>query len=282
VSGLLDALDGSDPGHYGVAPVAGTFGYDGNPARAVSVVSAAPSVSYLGVAIVAAIDVVLDRAMTPYPAQYVVTCQGLGLAGGGALSPSPASAQIYGLLRQIQPQDGATAYPTRDLANPQSASGIQGSTIGVDTSAFSTGVGGGLITLGAFVVDSSGDYAADSGVTALLKRIYRRAMTIPGSFAHLPPDYGVGLANQVKQLGTSAVRNRLAARLQSQIALEPEVSRCRVYVYSDPVTPSIVRFSCYVKTKQGVSRGLQMPFNTISGQALPPVLGGASLQAVPG
>jgi hypothetical protein len=277
VSGVLDPADGADPAHYSVAVVAGTVGYDNNPARPVSPVSADVAIDYADVIQSGEIDVVLDRPMSPYPAQYTITVQGLATSGGLPMSPSPATLQFYGLLKQLVPASNDHALPTRDFANPQSAAGISGSTIGLSTSTFATGVGGGLVTLGSFVVDDSGDYAVEQGLSALLKRLYRRAMSKPGAFCHLPRDYGVGLADEVKKLGTASVRSRLAARMQSQFSLEPEVVKCQVQVYSDPVTPQITRFSAYVKTRQGVSRQLNMPFDTQTGQALPPTAGAQPL-----
>jgi hypothetical protein len=277
VSGVLDPYDGSDPTHYSVAAVAGTIGADNNPARAVSPVVAGTTVDYAGNVQSAQIDVTTDRPMSPYPAQYVVTIAGLATAGLVPMSPATQTFQFYGVLKQLVLNSSEHAVPTRDFANPQSLAGIQGSTIGASTAAVGTSMGGGLVTLGSFVVDDSGDYAVEQGMVALLKRIYRRAMTRTGSFAHLPKSYGVGLGDQVKQLGTAAVRNRLASSLQSQISLEPEVLQCAVQVYSDPIAPQITRFSCYVKTRQGVSRQLNIPFNTRTGQALPPSFGGQPL-----
>lgn len=274
VSGILDAGDGSDPDHYDVEVVAGTMGYDNNPVRPVAAVSANTTTDYAGVVQSSQIDVVVDRPMSPYPAQYTISVTGLVTASGGAMAPPTQVLQFYGVLKQLQQSSTNVAVPTRDFANPQSITSVQGSTIGASTSAFATSVGGGLVTLGAFVVDDSGDYAIEQGLAALLKRIYRRAMSVPGSFAHLPLSYGVGLGQQVKQLSTAAVRNRLASSLQTQILLEPEVSQASVTVYSDPKAPFITRFTAYVKTRQGVSRQLDMPFNTQTGQALPPTPGG--------
>jgi hypothetical protein len=274
VSGILDATDGADPDHYDVEVVPGTVGFDNNPVRPVSAVSAGTTVDYAGVVQSAQIDVVTDRPMSPYPAQYTVTVTGLATASGGAMAPATQTLQFYGVLKQLQQSSTNVAVPSRDFANPQSITSVQGSTIGASTSAFASSVAGGLVTLGAFVADDSGDYAIEQGLSALLKRIYRRAMSVPGAFAHLPLTYGVGLGQQVKQLSTAAVRNRLASSLQTQILLEPEVVQASVTVYSDPVTPVITRFTAYVKTRQGVSRQLDMPFNTQTGQALPPTPGG--------
>jgi hypothetical protein len=277
VSGVLDPADGADPSHYTVAAVAGTVGYDNNPVRTVTAVSAGTTVDYSDTIQSSEIDVVMDRPMSPYPAQYTITLSGLTTSGGVPMFPLTQSYTLYGVLKQLVVASSDQALPTRDFANPQSQSGIAGSTIGASTAAVATSVGGGLVTLGAFVVDDSGDYAVEQGIVALLKRLYRRAMSRPGAFAHLPLTYGVGLADKVKTLGTAAVRNQLAAALQSQFSLEPEVLKCAVQAYSDPVTPQITRFSAYVQTRQGVSRQLNMPFNTQTGQALPPTAGATPL-----
>jgi len=271
VSGLLDPADGADPVHYEVLPVAGTVGADNNPARAVAAVAAGTTVDYAGVVRSDQIDVVVDRPMSPYPAQYVVSISGLATVGGSPMAP--ASATVFGLLKELVPNAQDHALPTRDFANPQSLSGISGSTIGLSTRAWATAAGGGFVTLGSFVVDDSGDYAVEQGMAALLKRLYRRAMSVAGSFAHLPRDYGVGLGTQVKRLATASVRNELCAALQSQFSLEPEVAQCVVRVYTDPTTPAITRFSAYIKTRQGVARRMDMPFDTQTGQALPPSFG---------
>lgn len=211
LSTLLDAPDASDPSHYVFTPAAGTVGYDGTPARPVmpagiAYTSPAPAGFLLG----QCLDVTLDRAMTPYPALYSVAAT--GLLSTDMVSPLvvPSTATFYGLYRQLTQPSLASPTPSRDFANPQSALGA------------ASMPNPNFATLGVFGAGNDGDYAIDSGDVSYKKRVYRRMSTRKGGFIFLPPDYGVGLPYQVKQLATPSRRQEIAADIEQQIAQEPE------------------------------------------------------------
>ena len=252
-SGILDAYDASDPTHYVVTPLAGSQGYDGNPLRPVSTVQALISTQASN-----AIDVYLDRPMSPYPAQYVVFASNLATSSLSYTIGSSGSLQYYGVYRELVPQHEDVATSLRDLANPQTASAIQSQVLGSQVP---------VPALGVFNVDASGDYAFDSGIQSVKKRILRRGLTSPGAFAHLP-SYGVGLMDAVKKLGTPRVQSKLAANYQRQILLEPEVVSASVVVVPDPGAPNLVHFVIKVQTRLGTTFSMDHPLDVVAGISL--------------
>jgi hypothetical protein len=253
-SEIFDEYDASDAAHYGVTPVAGSSGWDGNPARPVSPVQVLVSTAQAN-----ALDVYLDRPMSPYPSRYVISYEGLASANLGVLLP-PGQFTVVGLYRRLQPQSEDVVLPTTDLANPQTVSAIQGSGVGAAL--------GPAAALGVFNVDDSGDYAFDAGVQTVKKRILRRGVTDKGAFAHLPATYGVGLLSACKTLGIPAKRNAYAADYASQIMQEPEVVSATVTAIQDPVTPSLVHFVITAKTRTGSTVAMDHPVDTIAGVSL--------------
>ena len=243
-SGILDRGDASDPSHYAIGVVTGSSGLDGSPTHPVTAVSAAlsttfPPGSYFG----CCVDVTTDRPMTPHPSVYSVTGTGLISVSNQPLDTTSATMQFQGAFKEIVPPDAGSAHPARDFANPQTLAALIGDSTGAPT-------GNPLSTaLGSFVVDPTGDYALDSGITALKKRIYRRLMTTPGAFVHLGEGYGVGVAAEGKKLGSAAVIGRVAAKAEAQIALEPEVAQVRVRALAD--NTGLVRFIILVRTRAG-------------------------------
>ncbi len=254
-SQVFDPYDASDPAHYSVAPVVTTTGWDGYAARPVSVVQAVLSTQAQN-----AVDVYLDRPLSPYPAQYVVSFSNLAtpnlafvLAGG--------SAQVFGVYRKLQPQHEDVVLPTSDLANPQTVSAVQASGLGSTLGPTNT-------VLGVYQVDGTGDYGFEAGVQSVKKRILRRGVTNTGAFAHLPPGYGVGLMEACKRLSIPSVRNRMAANYQSQILQEPEVVSASVTAVQDPSAPAIIHFLISVKTNIGTTLSFDHPVDTITGISL--------------
>ena len=116
--------------------------------------------------------------------------------------------------------------------------------------------------LGTIPVDGSGDYAFDSGLDQLKKRIFRRLVVRPGSFPAIP-QYGVGVLQFGKQLSTVGVRRRIADEAERQISSEPEVASCSVVAQTDPDNPSVTVFSIYVQTVTGLETTFSFPFKQV-------------------
>src|SRR5271157_1452320 len=220
-SGIFDLYDASDLVHYDVTANVLTTGWDGAVAHAVR-----PAQVVVATDAVNALDIVLDRPLSPYPAEYSVTVSNLASSGQQSVITS-ATFVLLGVYRKLQPQLPELLLPGADFANPQSAGAIQSAVLG-------SALGPGVQPLGVFRVDGSGDYAFDAGVSVVKKRILRRGLARKGAFAHLPASYGVGLADACKRLGKAAVRDRYAADYQAQILQEPEVVAARVTAIVDP------------------------------------------------
>jgi hypothetical protein len=236
LSTLLDAPDASNPTHYVFTPVANTFGYDGTPARpvmpaSIAYTSPAPTGFLLG----QCLDVTLDRAMTPYPAQYIVSVTGLESTDQVSALSLPATASFYGLYRQVVQPSLATPSPARDFANPQSAIGA------------ASMPNPNFATLGVFGPGDDGDYAIDSGDVSYKKRVYRRMSTRKGGFIFLPPDYGVGLPYQIKQLASPSRKQEISADLEQQITQEPETLQVKAQLQMP--LPGLVRVNLFARTR---------------------------------
>lgn len=260
-SGLYDPPDGSNPARYVLSTVAGTTGLDGTSVRpcyvAATVEAGSPSALTAdlppGVQFGAAIDLTLDRPMTPYPAQYLLTCNGLFSANlVDALNPSASSGQFPAVFKQLLAPSVDLPTPTRDIANPQSRVTAQGT-----VNPFNP------LHLGVFVTDDQHDYAADSGLISFRKRVYRRLVTNPGGFLHLGASYGVGIPRYGKKLATASVQQALAATVQTQIAQEPEVSAVGCTVFNDQNTPGLVRFNLRIRLKSGKTYAYSQPFSSM-------------------
>ena len=134
VSNLGDAYDGGSVSHYTLTANPST-GYDGQPARQVNVIVAAPSGLDPWGSPINGIDLTTDRPMSPFPAEYTVSCANLvdQATGTVPLSPSPQSIDPPGLLRHLQSGSATLASPNRDFLNPQTASSLAGSTAGADS-----------------------------------------------------------------------------------------------------------------------------------------------------
>lgn len=252
LSRLLDPYDASLPSHYVFAPDASTVGYDGQPPRPVMAVSADFALDADGVVVGSGtlVDVVLDRPMTPYPARYTALVSGL-LSDDFTLGLTSATAPYDAVFRTLTVPTLEIAAPTRDLANPQNRAALLDPVPDPNNP----------LNLGTFVVDDTGDYAFDEGLTSLKKRILRRLVTSPGRFAHLP-GYGVGIPDHGKRLAQAAVIAQLTTSAEAQIALEPEVAKVRVRAVLDAQHPGLVRFQVLVRTRAGGAQRFDVPFAT--------------------
>jgi hypothetical protein len=249
-SGLLDTADASQASLYTVTPNVSTTGYDGNPARACTAIQIAlattdiPNGSQYG----SVLDVTLDRPMSPYPATYNIAVQGI-YQWDLTQEVAPTTLTLYGVYRTLVRPTADLPTLSRDFANPSSLSGT-------------TGLAQNPAILGVFSVDSSGDYAIDSGLASFKKRVYRRLVTKPGGFLHLGNGYGVGVPQQAKKLARNSTIQKLATQAESQISLEPETQACQVTVAPDAVQPWLARFTILVKVKGGRGTKFSAAFPT--------------------
>jgi hypothetical protein len=242
LSGLGDPPDASQAALWSVQPVAGTVGYDGQPARAVSVVQVA--VAALPGLYGTMLNLTLDRSMSPYPAQYAVANAGnLYSADLSQLLAPGALGTAYGVLLELKPADVTAAAPARDMANPNTLSAAQASNISNP-----------LVTpLGSFGYADTGDYANESGDTAYQMRIFRRLFTRKNGFKFLP-GYGVGIPSYAKKLARPSRRAQMAADAEQQIKQEPETAQCTVTARLDPNRPALTRVGIYVVKKSGETK----------------------------
>lgn len=239
-SGILDPADASNAQLWDVEPVDGPVGYDGNPPRPVTAVVVSQPV-LPNVQFGAALDLTLDRPMTPFPSQYSVAT--LGSVYSSDLTQQLVAVNLGmtpAIFRVLNPQDPTVVAPGRDLANPQTAGGALGSTIAQPQVAI----------LGSFGYGADGDYAIDSKDTGLLKRLQRRLFTKKNGFLHLQ-DYGVDVMSYSKKLGRPSARQQLAADCEAQFSREPEVAQVNVLTYLDPLDNSLLRLAVYIKKKNG-------------------------------
>ncbi len=250
---LLTANDASNPERFSVTPVPGTFGMDELPTRPVRPVRV--EVAAVPLSFGAVLDVTVDRPFSPSPSQYILAANQLVSVTGNLLDPSAASVQFVGLYRAMRVQSTTAASPSRDMANPQTYSGLVNAGVNDPN----------LITqLGSFPIDATGDYAFDDGIAQIKKRIIRRLITRQGAFPSLP-DYGVGIPSYGKQLGSLAVRQKLAAEAQKQISSEPEVAEVAVNAVSDPANPSVTILRIRVRLNgSGGTTQFDVPFAPVA------------------
>jgi len=252
-TGILDENDGSIPTKYAIAVVPGTVGLDGNPVRPLMVSEVYVPGVLDGVAaedVGRFVDVISDRPMTPHPALYDVTCSDI-FAADLLSSVVSSTLTAQAVFKRIEPPSIATAIPSRDFANPMTRDAMFDPLPNPNDP----------LNLGTIVVDDTGDYAFDEGLTNLRKRILRRLITRKGAFAHLP-NYGVGVPDYGKRLAVAAVVADVAAQAEAQIGLEPDVARVKVRPILDPNTPGLVRFQVLVRPRTGAPQRFDVPFVT--------------------
>lgn len=250
LTGLLEVQDASRLEKWSVVADPSTVGISGDPARDVMVVLVTLATTDDGVAeedFGRFVDLTLDRPMTPFPAAYDLEWRDVFASDlGGSTSGTARFSAAYRLVEQPQAQ---VARPLRDFANPQVLAAARQATA-QPTDPYA---------LGTFQVADDGDYAFDEGIASLKKRIIRRLLTRKGAFAHLP-NYGVGIPDEAKRLGISAVLTKLSADAQAQIASEPDVAQARVQAILDRNNPGLVFFRVVVRPRVGAPLQFDVPF----------------------
>lgn len=255
---LFDRLhgpnDASNAERFQVVPDTDSVGRDGEPARPVRpvLIERADVAGSLG----AVLDVWLDRPLSPWPTWYRISSNQLvDAAGGGPLDPMASSREFQGLYRELREPTEVVATPSADVANPADSSatlpGVEALSDSVEA-----------LQLGALVVADDGDYAIDSGMAQLRKRVLRRLLTERGAFAALP-DYGLGLSRYIKRLNLAAVRQQLVSDARAQIGREPDVRSVEVSVESTS-DPSLLRIVLRVEAR-GVSAPLDLSLTVRTG-----------------
>lgn len=236
-TGVLGPNDASNAARYNIVPVAGTAENGADP-RNVRVIAA--TLAEVEGAGGSAIDITLDRPMSGYPAEYLVSVNQMVVAAtGGLLEAGFTSFSFLALEAYAPPHVREEQVPSRDIANPQTRAAALASLLPSDDQAF----------LGTIPVDERGDYAFDQGITNLRKRVLRRLVTGKGRFTHLP-EYGVGLLSQLKRLSLQGTRREIAADAEAQISREPEVEQVSVTVVNDPRVPSLLRLRVKVRASK--------------------------------
>lgn len=241
LTGLLEASDASKTEKWIVQADPATTGMDGEPARAVSVVRVELATEADGVAegdVGRFVNLVLDRPMTSFPAAYDLSFFEIYSADLGSMLSG--TARVFATHAYLEPPKVDAGKVSRDFANPQGAKAAA--------------------VLGTFVIADDGDYATDQGPESLKKRVLRRLMTRKGAFAHLP-NYGVGVPDEVKKLGTQAVLSRLRVDAEQQILEEPDVDQVRVGIFADSETPGLYRLRVAVRPKLGSPFAFEVPYS---------------------
>lgn len=253
ITGVLGANDAGDPLHYTITPVAGSVGYDGLPARTVTVlkVENVEDEGHAGTIL----DLTLDRALSPFPARYLVTVQNLVTLTLVVLTPSNASANFYGVKQPERDPTPEGILPSRDIAHPDTLSSA------LDPLPNATDP----LVLGTIPVDSSGDYATDEGIASMRKRIFRRLFALPNRFVHLGAGYGAGIQAFLKMISSPTVRQKVATAAEAQIGQEPDVAKVKVKIQFDRNRPDIARFVVLVKPTVGAPRRFDVPLVDLSG-----------------
>jgi hypothetical protein len=249
-SGLQDPSDASQPALWSFQPVADSpVGQDGTAPRPVgsaAVTQVAPN----------QVLVTLDRPLTPSPAQYVAVGSPLVRSADQSQSLSPAYAQqgFVGVFKKLVVPDLNTpsGVATRDIASPVDRASILAT--GAPNPSF-------VSQLGTPVLDDTGDYATDSGLVGLKKRILRRILFTPGATLHLGTNYGAGAVGYGKKLNKGSNRNALAAACESQIAQEPDVNQVSVQVLTTTI-PGLFTLQILVQSRYGKPFKLLAPVQT--------------------
>ena len=220
--------------------VAGTTGMDSSLVRPVSVTSIQLSnvVGNDG----RFIDVWLDRPMTPYPAAYTLTTNGLWSADKlNSITGSTAAQRVVAVFKQlvVPSLDGGTASTDLEpssLFNPDDP-----------------------LNLGHVGMDNTGDYLVNDGDSPYKTRILRRMISVPGGFLHLGNGYGVGVGQAGKKLSQSSVLAQMSTSAEKQINKEPETARATCRAVLDPSGKGLVRFVILARTKSGQATKFVVP-----------------------
>ena len=251
-SGLFDIEDASNKARYSLTPVPGSVGLDGTPAKPLGVVRVSLG-SHVGTYTGQVLLITTDRPMTPNPAQYVVTCNGLWSSDHTTqLDTSAASQRFNAVFKQVARPQTQTLSIRGDFANPQD---LDAATNGVTPNPT-------LMSLGTFVVDDTGDYAVETGLVGYKKRILRRILTVPGGYLHLGQGYGAGVRRYGKQLGSATKRAQLCAAVETQVGLEPETAKASVSIAPDNGNPGLFYLVVLARTKSGKTLKVIAPVNS--------------------
>lgn len=243
-TGILDPHDASNRARYAVTAVAGTSGADGLPSRQVTAVQV--TVAAVEESFGTMLDVTVDRPFSPFASQYRVSCNNLYTADGTPLAGF-TSALFYGVQRERIPAEQESAMPTRDLANPFTASALDG--FNAES----------VLVTGSYLPDETGDLALDSGLASLRKWILRVCISARGGFSHAPL-FGVGLAQQIKQLSTAQRRQQISTTAENQIRLHPLVAKCAVTLST--ASSGLTRMLVLARTRTGAGLKVDHLFDT--------------------
>lgn len=233
---LLTPTDASGPDRYSVAAVSGSS-LDGEPVRPVLP-------TFVEVAAVEGgagrfLDLWVDRAFTGYPAVYQVSANNIAAADDGSFLVPGASATFYGLRAGSPPPTAEHVAATRDLLLATSSLDYAASNVPLVAAP----------SLGALVPNAAGDYASASPLAAYKARVFRRATSVVGAFAHLSRTYGAGLPSHAKRSGRPGLAEVMAAGIERQVRLEPETTG--VVVSASQTTSGVVRFRIQASARFG-------------------------------
>ncbi len=248
---LLTPNDASNPKRFQFTPQALPLGLDGQAARAVlPVLVERPRVAG---AFGTILDVTLDRMMSPWPSQYIVAVNQLVSVDGALLASGKTSRMFVAVYRTLRPQSTSDPTPSRDIANPQT----------YQAQLDPLPQAGDPLALGVIPIDSSGDYAFDSGITQLKKRVFRRLLTPKGAFSALP-NYGVGVPTYGKKLALEGVRQEIAQEAQKQISQEPDVAAVSVTAITSPENPACTIFRIRIRVAGSAGNAeFDVPFTPV-------------------
>jgi len=231
---LLTPNDAANPKRFQVTAVPSPLGADDLPVR--SVLPVLVELAKIPGSFGSVLDITIDRPMSPFPARYLVAVNQLVSADGAPLAIGQTSRGFIAVYRELRAQSVAEPSPSRDIANPQT----------YQAQLDPLPQAGNPLALGVIPIDASGDYAFDSGVTQLKKRVFRRLVTVKGRFPAIP-DYGIGVPSYGKRLGTAAIRQQICEEAKKQLALEPDIAAVSVTAKSDAKEPSVTIFQIRIQ-----------------------------------
>lgn len=195
----------------------------------------------------AAVDLVLDRPLTSYPARYAVDVNDVWDAIGEEKTTGQRT--ISSIYRLLATETRPT--PARDFHNPSTHNALLDPVPDPNNP----------LNLGTFVVDEQGDYASDEGDTGLRKRIIRRLISRKGRTAHAP-SYGVGVVDLGKRLALPDVLSSTVTDAEKQIAEEPEIAKVRCALVPSK-TPGLAFFVVLGKTKTNAVVRVGVPISFV-------------------
>jgi hypothetical protein len=183
--------------------------------------------------------IVTYQALGPASVTHRVSTLTL-LDSSGALCSPPRQADFAGVIADVD-QSPQTKLAQRrvyatDIDNRQ-------------TPNVSPDVAGGVLQIG-----SSGDYELVTGVELVKKLLFRRIMTSPGEFFHLP-DYGLGL--QLKEPVPVSSLSQKKAELERQALREPEVIEARATITVS--SNNVINIQLRVKLQTGETAVVSLP-----------------------